>query len=40
LSWIKQWLEVEEENQDEALSFSGDCEFSYSDRIRIEFPIQ
>jgi len=29
LSWRRQWLEEEEANQIEAVSFSGDCEFSF-----------
>ena len=31
----RRWLEAEEANQGETVSFSGDYKFSYSDRIRI-----
>ena len=31
-SWSRRWLETEEANQGEAVSFLGDCEFSFHEK--------
>ena len=36
LSWKRRWLEAEETNLDEAVSFSGNCEFSFQEEYEYD----